>query len=330
MHDAEILDSFKNKRCLVTGGTGLIGRQVVEIIASAGAEVTVASLDNLKLNSAATYRTVDLTDITACRQLVSGQDFVFHLAGIKGSVEVTRRYPASFYVPLVLMNTNILEAAREASVAKLVYTSSIGAYSPQEIFREEIGDDGPPMDMYPGWAKRMAELQITAYKEQYSLDWAVVRPCNVYGPGDNFDPRNAMVVPSLLMRIMNGENPLRVWGDGSAIRDFAFSRDVAMGVIRALKFGTRGSYVNLGSGNGVSIKELVTVMASIANFDFEFDDSKVAGYSRRVMDVTRAKEWLGYSHNTSLHAGLSATWSWLQENKEEYLSKKNYFSEINE
>src|SRR3989304_260723 len=110
------------------------------------------------------------------------------------------------------------------------------------------------MDMYPGWAKRMAELQVQAYKIQYGLDnFAVVRPCNVYGQGDNFDPKNAMVIPSLMYRIYHGENPLKVWGDGSAIRDFAFSRDVAEGVILALYYGTAASFVNLGSGRGDSV-----------------------------------------------------------------------------
>ena len=88
--------------------------------------------------------------------------------------------------------------------------------------------EGAPMDMYPGWAKRMAELQIKAYNEEYGINWSVVRPCNVYGPGDNFDPRNAMVIPSLMMRIKNGENPLKVWGD-STIRDFAYANDITKG-----------------------------------------------------------------------------------------------------
>ena len=110
------------------------------------------------------------------------------------------------------------------------------------------------MDMYPGWAKRMAELQIRAYKEQYGLNWSIVRPSNVYGPGDNFDPNNAMVIPSLMMRIHRGENPLMVWGSGLSIRDFVFSRDVAEGIVLALYFGTRGDFVNLGSGKGVEYK----------------------------------------------------------------------------
>jgi GDP-L-fucose synthase len=162
-------------------------------------------------------------------------DFVFHVAGIKGSIEVTKSKPASFFVPLIMFNTNVLEACRLNKVKKAVYTSSIGAYASAEVFRESEDLDGPPMDMFPGWAKRMAELQIKAYQVQYGMEnFAVVRPCNVYGPGDNFDPSNAMVIPTLMSRIFNKEDPVVVWGDGTAIRDFAYSRDVAEGTILAL------------------------------------------------------------------------------------------------
>ena len=201
------------------------------------------------------------------KSVTDGIDYVFHIAGIKGSIEVTKLKPANFFVPLLMFNTNILEASRINGIEKLVYTSSIGAYSSAEVFKETENRDDPPMDMFPGWAKRMAELQLQAYKEQYDLDWAVVRPCNVYGPGDNFDPKNAMVIPTLMMRINRGENPVVVWGDGSAIRDFAYSKDVAEGTILALHHGTRGDFVNLGSGEGFTIRQLVETLNGFLNFN---------------------------------------------------------------
>ena len=134
------------------------------------------------------------------------------------------------------------------------------------------------MDMFPGWAKRMAEVQIHAYKIQYNMDnFAIVRPCNVYGPGDNFDPSNAMVIPSLMYRIYHKEDPVIVWGDGSAVRDFAYSTDVAEGVILALYHGTRSRYVNLGSGKGYSIKELLETLCSFIPFNYKFDTTKPSG-----------------------------------------------------
>jgi GDP-L-fucose synthase len=322
----DILKSFSGSDVLVTGGTGLIGRQVVDILCEADANVKVVSLDRIIVDSRAEHVLGDLADFGFCKEMAQGMDFVCHLAGVKGSIEVTKAKPASFFVPLLMMNTNVLEASRLNRVRKVVYTSSIGAYASAEVFRENEHLDGPPMDMFPGWAKRMAELQIKAYKTQYGLEnFAVVRPCNVYGPGDNFDPDNAMVIPTLMHRIYGKEDPVVVWGDGSAIRDFAYSRDVAEGVILALYHGTGSDFVNLGSGRGYSVRELVETLNRFLDFNYVFDTSKPSGFPRRVMDISLARERLGYDPPTSLLDGLKLTWQWYMENQDEYLSKQNYF-----
>ena len=184
------------------------------------------------------------------------------------------------------------------------------------------------MDTFPGWAKRIAELQIQAYKIQYNLDnFSMVRPCNVYGPGDNFDPENAMVIPSLMYRIYQKEDPVMIWGDGTAIRDFAYSKDVAEGVILALYHGTKSGFVNLGSGKGVTIKELVTTLRSFLEFNYEFDVTKPSGFPKRIMDISLARKLLDYNPTTSLLDGLKETWDWYVKNQDEYLNKKNYFKE---
>jgi GDP-L-fucose synthase len=325
----EVLKNFRDKNILITGGTGLIGRQVVRILCEAGAKVKIASLDNLTVHPSAQHVVGDLTDFGFCKSIAHDMDFVFHLAGIKGSIEVTKSRPASFFVPLLMMNTNVLEACRINKVQKIVYTSSIGAYPSAEVFRESDGsEDQPPMDMFPGWAKRMAELQIKAYQIQYNLEnFAVVRPCNVYGPGDNFDPQNAMVIPTLMHRIYKKEDPVVIWGDGTAIRDFAYSEDVAEGVILALHRGTKSRFVNLGSGRGCSIKELVETLHSFIPFNYRFDAAKPSGFPKRVMDISLARKMLGYDPKTTLLDGLKKTWEWYLKNQNEYLNKKNYFKE---
>lgn len=332
MIDNKILKNFRSKKILVTGGTGLIGRQVADLLINAEARVSVVSLDKLKPNNKAKYIYGDLTDFEFCKKITKNVDFVFHLAGIKGSIEVTKLKPASFFVPLLMMNTNLLEACRINNVKKIVYTSSIGAYSSAEVFKESSENDfefsKPPMDMYPGWAKRMAELQIQVYKIQYGLEnFAIVRPCNVYGPGDNFDAENAMVIPSLMAKIERGDDPVIIWGDGTAIRDFAFSRDVAEGVILAIYYGTGGKFVNLGSGRGYSIKELVQTLEKVVDFNYKLDKTKPSGFPKRVMDISLARKLIHWEPETPFDEGLKETWGWFIKNKKEYSKKKNYFKD---
>lgn len=243
---------------------------------------------------------------------------------------MTTEKPASFFVPLLQMNTNILEAARFQGVKKLVYTSSIGAY-PQgnlETFTElDNSYYHSPLDYYPGWAKRMAEMQIIAYNEQYGLEYSIVRPSNIFGKGDNFNPQTAMVIPSLISKIFNTNKTIKVWGDGSAIRDFLYAKDCANGIIQALYYGTWNTpnhFVNLGCGKGYSIKQLVETLNEIIPFNYKFDKSKPSGYPKRILDISNAKEYIQFKPQYSLKKALIETIDWYQDHKDEYLKRKDY------
>ena len=254
---------YKNKQVLVTGGTGMIGIQLVRLLLDQGANVRVASLDPLPSNNNdIEFIRGNLVDWEFCQKITSNMDYVFQLAGIKGSVGIGTMKAASFFVPHILMNTMMMEAARKADVQRYLYTSSVGVYHPASLFVEDEAWDGPPhhTDRFAGWAKRMGELQAEAYKTEYGWDQiAIVRPSNVYGPKDNFDPQTAMVIPALINRVAAGENPLVVWGDGSAIRDFIYSKDVAEGMLLAMEHGANCTPINLGSGEGVSIRSTITL-----------------------------------------------------------------------
>ena len=325
-----VLKSFTGRSVLVTGGTGMIGRQIVNILCDAGAAVRVVSLDRLKVDSRAEHLHADLTDLDTCMSVTRDTEFVFHIAGVAGSVKFSKQMPASHFVPTLMFNVNMLHAARLNKVRRLVYTSSIGAYaSNSDLFVE--GEPGTfsdaPMD-FAGWAKRMAELQTHAYKVQYGIDtFSVVRPAHVYGPGDNFDPENALVIGSLMHRIASKQNPVVVWGDGSAVRDFVFVRDVAHGCILALHHGTNGRYVNLGAGRGYSIRELVEALSQFLDFKYEFDATKPGGYPKRVMDITLARKLIDYQPSTTLVEGLKETWEWYLQHRDEYQLKKDYFQD---
>lgn len=327
-----IFEKYNDKTVIVTGGTGMIGRAVVDLLLeNTTTKILVLSLDNFDpwKSLRVSFAPVDLCDYKKVLDYTEGSDYVFHIAGIKGSIDVTIKKPASFFVPLLMMNTNVLEACRINKVKKVLYTSSIGAYPSNEIFYESNGYNGTPMDFYPGWAKRMAEFQIASYRKQYDLkNYAIVRLSNVYGPGDNFDPDNAMVIPSLIYKAINGPYLVKIWGDGSSIRDFAYSKDIAMGIIQAMHYDFSSfDFLNLGGGVEYSVKELVETLNDIIPFGYEWGDSKDNGFPRRVMSIDMAKNLIDYNPKYSLKEGLKETINWYLENKKEFLKRKNYFNE---
>lgn len=320
---------YTNKKILVTGGTGMIGRYLVELLLREGAKVRIVSLDDPSLAvPGAEFLRLDLTDFQNCIKACEGMEVVFHLAGIKGSPKMAREQPASFFVPTILFNTNMMEAARRCGVDWFLYTSTIGVYAPAEVFYEDdVWKTFPSEhDKFAGWAKRMGELQAEAYAIQYGMrNISIVRPANVYGRYDNFDPQNAMVIPSLIARALGGENPLTVWGDGSPVRDFIHAQDVARGMMLVVEKGETRP-VNLGSGRGRTIKEVVDII--VDNLDPKpavvWDTSKPSGDRVRLMDISRAKS-IGFSPAVSLEAGIKDTMQWYRENRDIAAKKFNVF-----
>lgn len=322
---------YANKNVLVTGGTGLIGRPLVELLLQAGANVRVVSLDDeSRCPKGAEFVRGNLMHWDFCQEVVKDIDYVFHLAGVKGSPAMTFKKPASFFVPIISFNTNMMEAARQAGVKRYLYASSIGVYSPAEVFYEDdVWKTFPSEnDKFAGWAKRMGELQAEAYKIEYGWhNIAIVRPANVYGPYDNFDPNTAMVIPSLIKRALDGENPLIVWGDGSQIRDFIHARDVARGMLLSLENIT-GQPINLGSGAGVTIREIVEIIVNNMKIKPEvvWDTSKPSGDKKRVMDISRAKA-IGFQPVVSIEEGIKEAMDWYRENRDIVNKRYNVFTE---
>ena len=294
--------SFKDKNILVTGANGMIGRALVKLLEKESPKnITTADLPEY-----------DLRSRTDCSFLCHGQDYVFHLAGIKGSPQRCMESPASFSVPMIQFNANMIEAAYEENVEWFLYTSSVGVYHPAEVFIEDdVWSTFPSEnDWYAGWAKRIGEMNVEAYMEEYRWNkCSIVRPANVYGPNDNFG-KWSMVVPSLIKKAMENE-VLSVWGDGSPIRDFIHARDVARGMIHMVKNKVTEP-VNLGSGTGVTIKQIADIVANYFNIDIEWDITKPMGDMKRLMSTERAESY-GFSPKVSLENGIIKTIQWYKE-----------------
>lgn len=317
---------FKNQKVLVTGGAGMIGRELVSLLLQRGADVYVADLKQPEdLKNKVTFVKVDLREYSSCLEICKGMDYVFNLVGIKCSPRVCIEEPAKIMGPMMQFNTNMLEAAMHHNVKWYLYTSTVGVYQPAEVLREDDVWNTQPSknDWFGGWAKRMGELQCQAYQKQYGEGkCSIVRPANVYGPYDNFDLDSAMVIPSLIRKAFSNK-VLEVWGDGSSIRDFIHARDVARGMIFAVE-NKITEPLNLGSGDEISIKRIAEAVASEANVDINWDTSKPTGDHRRVFDMSRAKSY-GFEPQISIEEGVKETIQWYLENKTMADSGKDVF-----
>ena len=287
---------FKNKKVLVTGGHGMIGREIVKLLVGLEAIVTVADIsENTNLNNV-DYRKVDLRYFDQCKDICRGQDFVFNVAGIKGSPKMCAEQPADFMVPMLQFNTNMMEAAMKEGVSWYLYTSSVGVYQPSEVLREDdVWKTFPsPNDRFAGWAKRI---------------------------------ENAMVIPSLIRKAHDNQQ-LEVWGDGSAVRDFIHAKDVAMGMLHVVENKITDP-VNLGSGDGVLIKTIAELISKKFNKKIKWLTEKPTGDARRVFDMTRAYS-AGFRPSISIEDGINETIDWFLDNKEVIDKRFNAFKQEKE
>ena len=302
---------MKNKNVLVTGGGGMVAQQLVRLLKEEGSNVTTVDLPT---SGVPADLQGDLRDRSFCKEIVKGQEIVFNLAGLKGSPQRVLEAPGSFSVPQVQFGANMAEISFNSDIEWYLYTSSYGVYAESDIMKEDdVWKTFPSKhDWYAGWAKRMGELNVEAYmKEKGFNNCSIVRPANVYGPYDNaiFDEW-AMVVPSLIRKGYN-DDVLEVWGDGSPIRDFIYSEDVARGMLHMVK-NKVSEPVNLGSGAGVTIKEVAEIIADYFGKEIEWDITKPMGDMKRIMSTERAESY-GFNPQISLKDGIIKTIEWYEK-----------------
>jgi len=314
---------WKNKKVLVTGGAGFIGSHLVEILVAADADVTVP-VRSLKgksryLDSQCPQIKVvdaDLMDFNSCLKLTEGQDVVMNLAATVGGIEFNLQRPAFIFRENLQVFMNVIEAARCCAVERLLVTSSACVY-PRFCSIPTPEDEGfkerpEPSNEGYGWAKRMEEFLGMAYLREYGTQVAIARPYNAYGPRDNFDPSSSHVIPALIRRIVGGENPLIVWGDGSQSRSFLYVTDFARGLMEVAEKYAVGDAVNIGSDEEVTIADLSRMIVELSGTDasIEFDTSKPMGQPRRKCDTAKAKANVGYESKVPLREGLAKTIDW--------------------
>ena len=314
---------YKGRKVLVAGGTGTIGVPLVKELVGRGAYVKVVSTDDssiarARLGNAVDFKSMDLANLENCHSAVKDCEFVFNLVGIKGSVGIGQTRVASYLVPMLRFQTNLMEASFESGVSRFLFVGSICSYPQAKLHFEDNMWSGMPKqnDRIPGIAKRVGELLGEAYQLEHGWDAVrIVRPSNVYGPFDDFNPSTAQVIPSLIHKMLTTDGSVKVWGDGSAIRDFIFSEDIAFWMCEALERSPPNFPLNLGCGSGTSIKELADIIRSVVGraITLEWDIEAPTGDPFRLLDVDRARNTLGFYPRTDLRTGLTKTINWYKD-----------------
>ncbi len=308
---------LRNRRVVVTGGSGFLGRHVCEALAARRpAEIVVPR-----------SKDYDLRDADAVRRLYDDAkpDVVVHLAAVVGGIGANRLNPGRFFYDNASMGLHLIHEAMRHDLAKIVVVGTICSYPKHTPvpFREDALWDGYPEETNApyGLAKKMLLVQAQAYRQQYGLNAITLLPVNLYGPHDNFDPESSHVIPALIRKAIEAREKnapfIEVWGTGSASREFLFVRDAAHGIALATEQYNEPEPVNLGCGQEITIRDLVGQVMEACRYrgEVRWDPSKPDGQPRRCLDVTRARAAFGFEARTSFEAGLRETVEWYEQQR---------------
>jgi GDP-L-fucose synthase len=298
---------WKNKRVVVTGGNGFLGTHLVlKILKLKPKRMFVPDISKF-----------DLRDYKSCIKAFKSADIVIHLAGNVGGIGYNQSKPAELFDDNLLMGVNSVRAAKKMKVKKFVALGTICAYpkfTPIPFKEKDLWNGYPEETNAPyGLAKKMLLVQSQAYRQQYGFNSIFLLPVNLYGPGDNFNPKSSHVIPALIRKFSeakkNNIKEVIIWGSGKPTREFLYVEDAVDGILLATEKYNKPDPVNLGSGFEISIKDLASLIAKLVNFDGKiiFDKTKPDGQPRRRLDVSKAQKEFGFKAKIDFNSGLKKT-----------------------
>jgi GDP-L-fucose synthase len=311
---------YRGQSVLVTGATGLIGGNLVRRLLAEGASVRATRHRAAPSvhHDALEYVPCDLTNGEDCRDVVKDVRYVFHCAAVTSGAAAVAADPMTHVTPNLLMNAQLLQAAHAAGVEKFLWLSSTTGYPESDRpVREEEMFVGEPFEKYycGGWTKRFTEILCRMYGEKLSRRMAtiVLRPTNVYGPGDKFDSERSHVAAALLRKVVERHDPIEVWGTGDDVRDLIYVDDFVEAALLALRKLDAHTAVNVGLGKGYSVKQILQTLLELEGYTdaaVVYNTERPTMIPFRLVDVTRARDLLGFRARTELREGLEKTIAW--------------------
>ena len=264
-----------------------------------------------------------MRDKENCRKAVKNNDIVIHLAGTVGGIGFNKEKPGELFYDNLIMGTQLIEEARKAEVKKFVAIGTVCCYpkfTPIPFKEQDLWNGYPEETNAPyGLAKKMLLVQSQAYRQQYGFNAIFLLPVNLYGPGDNFDPKSSHVIPALIKKVAdakkNNRDSIKIWGTGKATREFLYVEDAARGIVLATEKYNKKEPINLGSKMEISIKDLVKIICRLMDFNgkIEWDKTKPDGQPRRYLDTSKAKKEFNFIAKTNFEEGLRKKIKWYKE-----------------
>jgi len=319
MTEEQSASFWASRRVLVTGGSGFLGRAILDALAAREAP-HVASPSSAEF---------DLRDRQAVTAMFDEHqpDLVVHLAARVGGIGANMARPADLYLDNLLMGTYVIDEALRQGTDKVVVTGTICSYpkfTPVPFREDSLWQGYPEETNAPYGIAKLAQLvQLQSNRDQHGQRGIYLMPTNLYGPRDKFNPAVSHVIPALIKKAVDakesGADHIEVWGTGSASREFLFVDDAAEGIVLAAERYDDPEPVNLGADRELPIRELVGIIVELVGFDGEirWDETKPDGQPRRGVDATRAHEAFGFKATTGFEDGLRATIDWYLANRDE-------------
>jgi GDP-L-fucose synthase len=313
------LNFFSGKKVLVTGAAGFVGSHLVERLVEYGAIVRGTIHNNLPLTSVdgVEYVKANLENAKECELATAGMDFVFMCAANSSGAEVMTKTPLVHLTPNVIMNSQMLAASYANDVKKFCFISSNTVYPLTDFAVSEDDVTGEFFEKYfiVGWMKRFSELMCEMYAKKISkpMPTLIVRPGNLYGPGDKFKRSESKVIAALIRRASEKENPFVVWGDGEDIKDFLFIDDFVEALLKAFESSGDFDVFNIASGIPVTIKEILNqlmVVSENESIEIKFDTTKPTMIPIRMIDISKISKAINWNPKVSINDGLKLTLDW--------------------